>query len=521
MDLKTLLAGRRARLGTLSGAGLLVLSGGLLLANLLSQKAFLRSDWSAGGRYSLSPASRRMLRELPDPVLLRAYLSAGLPSPASGNAQYVKDLLSEYRSAGKGRVRVEVVDPESSDKAKEDAQRAGVPPMRFTQVASDQFQVREGFLGVVMFYQDKQDVLPFVDQTENLEFELTSRLRKMSRTEKKSLGLVTGHGEPPLDHLRQGPAAKLFDLFDVRAFDLASATGPAVDVLFVVNPAGEFKPSDLDALDVLVSSGVPTAFFFGRKSVSFQNFGVYPRPTGLDGFLAHYGLRLGDDIVLDSQCQQVTLRSSRGGMTVTNILSYPAFILSRADGGHPVTRSLESLSFPFAHPVIPTGSTGVVVTPLAASSSRSWLPPNLLSMDPYSLRPAAPEDPRGPFTLAAAAEGSLPSFRDAGRTARVKLALVGSGYFLDGQLPLLPGNADFPSFLAEWMTQGDDFLSIPSRGSSFRPLRPAPPVVRVLVKALSYFFLPFAVVLWGLARWRRRRADRPSIQKEWEASSRA
>ncbi len=515
-----LFSGRKTRLGALSGGGVGLLAAGLILANLLSQHFFLRLDWTQGGRYSLSRASKKLVRNLPDPVIFRAYISGGLPQPYESNARYLVDLLGEYRAAAGSKVRVEARDPESSPKTKEDAQRAGVAPIRITQMASDQFQIREGFLGLAIFYQDKQEVMPFIKDADGLEYEITSRLRKMSRTERKVLGLVTGHGETSPGQLREGVGAKLFDAFQVTTVELSTRTSASPDVLFVVNPQRKFSDSELDILDARVSSGTPAAFFLGKKAVNLQNFRALPYSTGLDDFLAHYGVRVGDDFVLDAQCQQVSIQSRQGGYTVSNIINYPLFILSRPDGGHPLTKSLEALAFPFAHSLIPTGAPGMTVTGLAKSSPHSWMAVDLESVDPFSIRGPAPTDPRGPFLLAAVVEGSTVSFRDPSRTARARLAVVGTGAFVEENLPLTPSNGDFLVNLAEWMVQDKDFLSIPTRGPAFRPLRQAPVPVRWIVKVGGHFLPPVGFVLWGLVRWRRRRSRRSLIQKEWEAAAR-
>ena len=90
--IRAALSTRRARLGVLSGTGTLLLAAALGLSNLVAQRFYLRLDWSQGGRYSLSKVSRRLVRNLPDPVLFRAYISGGLPQPFGAQARYVADL---------------------------------------------------------------------------------------------------------------------------------------------------------------------------------------------------------------------------------------------------------------------------------------------------------------------------------------------------------------------------------------------------------------------------------------------
>ncbi|MBI4395900.1 MAG: Gldg family protein, partial [Elusimicrobia bacterium] len=88
MEIKT-----KTRMGALSGGGVLLLTAILVILNLLSQRLFFRWDWTAGRRYSLSSASKDLVRSLEDPVLIRAYISDGLPQPLATYGRYSRDLL--------------------------------------------------------------------------------------------------------------------------------------------------------------------------------------------------------------------------------------------------------------------------------------------------------------------------------------------------------------------------------------------------------------------------------------------
>ena len=62
------------------------------------------------------------MRNLPDPLTIKAYISRDLPPELVGVSRYTRDLMDEYRSVSKGKVRFESFDP-SSDKKVEDVMR--------------------------------------------------------------------------------------------------------------------------------------------------------------------------------------------------------------------------------------------------------------------------------------------------------------------------------------------------------------------------------------------------------------
>lgn len=505
---------RLKRWGVTAGTGLALVAGIALLANLISRAAFFRWDWTADNRYSLSDASVNLARSLQDPLLVRLYLTPGLPQPYETQGRYIVDLLSEYRGASKGKISLEIVDPESTDRAKADVAAAGVEPARFTQLADDQFQVRQGYLGVVLYYQDKRKTIPFVRDTAGLEYDVSSLIKELAAPARPLIGFVSGHGEASPYQLQteRGP---LFANFQTETVDLSTAAERSkASVLFVLGPRQRIPPEEVAVLDSYVSRGVPVVVFLSRALVNLGTFTPLLQVTGLEPLLEHYGVRVERDFVLDAQCQTITIQSQQGGFSIQNIVKYPAIPLSnRLNRENPVLRALDVLGFPFAHAVSPADpAPGLKFTPLAESSAYSWMAPGVTRLDPYSLGGPAADSPRGPFTLAALVEGSTTAYADAGSSATVKLAVVGTSYFADPQMPAPPANMMFISGLTEWLAQDPHFLSIPTRDAPYRPLRELPAAALRALKLLGYFFLPALVLAWGFLRWRGRERQRAWIR---------
>jgi ABC-type uncharacterized transport system involved in gliding motility auxiliary subunit len=516
----------KARSGVFSGAGVLAAAVLAALLNLLSQTFFARGDWTAGNRYSLSQASRQLARSLEDPLLVKVFISDNLPEPHAAYGRYVGDILREYRAASRGKVKAEFLNPDASDKNRSLANGAGVAPARFTQVAGDQFQTRQGYLGLAMYYQDKQESIPFINNTEGLEYEISSRIKRLSSERKPVLGLTQGHGEKSLSELRGGVLAPAFERFEVKPVAL-NASAEAPDVLLIAGPARPFTAEELEVLDGMLAKGVPAAVFLSRRSVNLSNFYGVAQVTGLEPWLEHYGVRVDRDFVLDMQSQRIALQSQQGGVTLQNILNYPAIPLAnRLNRDHPVTRGLEVLGFPFAHAlhVSTSAATGMAVKPavLAESSRHSWVPPDAGRMDPYDLAPPAASDPRGPFVLAAAVEGAAASYSDPSRRVdSLRLLVVGTSYFLDGALPVPESNAAFALAAAEWLAEDPNILSIPLKGAPFRPLRRLPDGARQAVKWGGLFLLPAAFVASGFLHWRARRRKRAAVDVLYREAARA
>jgi ABC-type uncharacterized transport system involved in gliding motility auxiliary subunit len=486
----------------------------LIFANLLGQRFFLRIDGTADGRYRLSAASRNLVRTLPDPLTIRFFLTAGLPQPYESQGRYVRDLLQEYRTASRGRVRVEIVHPERDPAKKNDAGRVGIAPARFTEVASDQFQVREGYLGLSLSYQDKSENIPFIRDVNSLEYDLSSRIRKMTSTGRKTILLVQGHNEVSPDVLKQNPVmARLFEDFQVEPVRLSTESYVKPDAVLVVGPQAAIPPAEIALLDGYLADGVPMAVFMNRRVVYTNNLRSMAQTTGLEPWLEHYGVMMDRDFVMDFACQRISMQTGAGNFLV----SYPPYpMASRFSKDHVLTKTLDVLGFPFVHPVTAVPGSALQVTPLAWSSEKSWQSPGLYNLDPPSLKMPTDADPKGPFPLMAEVRGATTTFSSPSRPVKdLRLIVAGTGFLVDPRMPSPEGNGLFLINLAQWMTQDGELLAIPPKGSPFRPLRPLGTPARIAVKWGGQFGLPLLVFAAAILHWRRRRRQREIVRAEF------
>jgi len=182
---------------------------GLFVANFLAANLWLapvgwvRADVTEGHVYSISDATRRYLAQLREPMLIRGYFSAQTHPLLAPLVPRLRDLLEEYAVAGKGRVRVEFIDPQEHPELEREAnEKYGIKPVPFQFASKYQASVVNSYFNILVQYGDQYEVLGFRDLIEvkvqseaDLDVELRNPEYDITQSIKKVLYAYQGDGE--------------------------------------------------------------------------------------------------------------------------------------------------------------------------------------------------------------------------------------------------------------------------------------------------------------------------------------
>src|SRR3989338_2972184 len=103
-------------------------------------------------------------------------------------------MLKEYQHFGGKNIRVSFVNPNQNASLEEEAQSLGIPPIQFNVVRKDKFEVAQGYLGIAVLYGDTVEVIPVVQDTRTLEYDLTLAIKKVVSGEEYSIGIAQKEG---------------------------------------------------------------------------------------------------------------------------------------------------------------------------------------------------------------------------------------------------------------------------------------------------------------------------------------
>jgi ABC-type uncharacterized transport system involved in gliding motility auxiliary subunit len=477
---------RLVRTGTLS-AGVLLIAALLVILNYFGGKYYKRFDWTGSQLYSLSDKTRKVLAGLKQDVDFIVFMS---PDQQRDLYQPTNELLQRYGAASR-HVHVKFVDLEKNPlEAQALSQQYGVTTQGVV-VASgkDKRVVNSADLADI----DSTSGEPRISGYKGEQL-FTSAVLQLSEGRKPKILFTTGHGERSLDDQGGNGLALAQQLLGRDNFDLSewaslgqAAIPAGTDLVVIAGPTGSFVPPELDAFSAYLNNGGRMLVLLD-PSLSPAGAGGGLARTNLEGWLARYGIKAGQDIVTDP--------------TATLPFFGPETIFIKSYGEHPITKAFAGAQVPVLTSVVRSmaagSAPGIKVTELMRTSPAGWGETDLAHLDRAGKDAA---DVAGPVPVGVIAESAATA---PGKKA-MRLAAFGDSDFATNQL--LQANQANALLLANtlnWLVEREALIGIPPKKTEQVRLTLGP---EQYTKVYLMAFLPavLSVVLGGYVYSRRRR----------------
>jgi gliding-associated putative ABC transporter substrate-binding component GldG len=537
MEVGSSKASRRLKYSTNYIALAFIVLGILAVVNFFFTRHFARIDLTQDKRYTLTTSTKEVLGNLDDIVTIKFYFSSKIPSYLVNLKRDVTDLLDEYRAYAGGNITVKLIDPTENPALQQELRFMGIPQVQLNIIEKDQAQLTNVYLGMAIFYADKKEIIPFISDTRNLEYELTSAVVKVTRTETKTVGIFTGK-----DHSLSGDYQAVKQLLEkqytVQEVTL-SAGDQTLDQIHTLIVAGSREPTDeqLYAIDQFLMRGGKIVFLVdtvdikeGLQAASFK--------PGTEELLQHYGVKVEENLVLDRANANAAFRS--GFMTFR--IPYPFWVKIIQEGfspDNPAVSNLESLVLPWTSSltVLEEKTSALTVTELARSTPLSWIRKGFYSLDPQQ-RFLTPDITTDSYPLVLSLSGTftsffadkpIPDFKEAdtaGKTpppretiktsSETQLIVVGNSRFITNDIiTQFQDNQVFLLNITDWLTLGEQLIGIRSRGATDRPIKETTEYTKTFIKFLNMFAVPLLLILFGLVRFYLRRRKKRKDALAW------
>lgn len=160
----------------------------IVLLNVAGLTLFFRLDLTKNKVYSLSEASRKVVRTLSEPLTINIFFTKNLPAPYNNVERYLQDLLGEYavQSNKYFNYRFYNVSPEAegaAESARENQKLAnnyGIHPVQIQAVEKDEVKFVKAYMGLVLIHGDMVERIGTITSVNGLEYQLTAAIQKLN-----------------------------------------------------------------------------------------------------------------------------------------------------------------------------------------------------------------------------------------------------------------------------------------------------------------------------------------------------
>ncbi len=413
------MASKKVKYQTQSIVFVLIIFGFVAIANYIFSKKFVRLDLTENKMYSISSASKNLLKHLDDIVNIKVYFSKNLPPNLKKLEGDVKDVLSEFKAYGGKNLHLIWEDPSENEESKRKVKALGIPEIQMQTYEKDKAQVINGFLGLAVLYADKKEIIPVIQNLNNFEYDLAQCIMKVFRTETPKVAVLKTdtsmffdesmrmqmRGQLPPDptkekfkpifeQLQQNYTVDLVDISDGKPINESYKT--------LIVPGGEvssFTERDIFEIDQFFMKGGNLIVLADAIKISMErgvNASVqYPLILKL---IEHYGIKVEPSIVLDASCGQVQIPQQVGPFRMNVPVNYPYIAKILPNGfakKNPAVSGLAQMILPWASPltilVDMADSTAtedkekakiIEATILIQSSEKSWVETGRFNLNP-------------------------------------------------------------------------------------------------------------------------------------------
>jgi len=485
----------------------------LIILNIIANQIYFRLDFSEGRQYTLSKATKDILKNLEEPVTVKAYFSKDLPSQLVTTRRDFEDMLVEYGKISNGQVLYEFIDPSVDEQAESEAMQTGIQPVVINVREKDQVKQQKAYMGAVLNIGGTSEIIPVVEPGATMEYALSTSIKKLSALEKPSVGLLQGHGEPGIDEMIQ-VNMELSILYSFEELTLTDSTSiPArFRTIAIVAPKDSIPGYQFAQLDNFMAGGGRIFVALNRVVGNLQSASGMALNTGLESWLNKKGILVNENFVIDANAVNVTMQQQIGNAIHMSSLLMPYIPIINNFSDHPITKGLEAVIMQFISTLEFTGDSGLTFTPLLFTSDRANTQPAPQYFN-YQKQWTEFDFPMQKLVLGAALEGSINANMPS------KMVVIADGDFpVNGprgqQQQLQEDNVNLMVNSIDWLSDDTGLITLRTKGITSRPIKNMDDSKRSFLKWFNFLLPILLVLIYGIVRFQIKRNQRVTRMEE-------
>lgn len=431
-----LLRGRWSAKATIFRA--LMVTACVVVINLLASWFFARIDFTADKRFTLSSLSIETVKALDGPLHVTVLLDGDLPAGFERLKRATTDLLRDLKGYSGGRLSFAVVNPldGNTQQQRENSETLaahGIMPTNLNRRTETGFSQQLVYPAALVTYGDIDIPVSLLqsrmeqshetalnNSIQNIEYALTSAMRKATAGGRPLVGFTEGHGEP--DNLKLYDAIQsLMSSYEVLFVNLDSVTMDGLSklgALVIAKPTAPFSETEKYKINHYVMGGGSVLWAIDQLDAHLDSLRAGGEQTAvarhlhIDDMLFTYGIRFNYDLIADLNCAKIPLTvGGKAHQTAIELVPWPLYPIFVPDNAQPIVKNLDGIRSEFAGTLDTIAVPGIKKTNLLTSSpfSRVLPVPATISLQMAAEQPDPTAFKNQPRAVAALLEGEFPS----------------------------------------------------------------------------------------------------------------
>ncbi len=472
----------------------------LVVINLLGRFIPGRIDLTREKLFSLSPATEKIIKNIDDIVTIKLFISSDLPPQVLVVKRDVLDILNDLDRLS-DNLQIDIVNIKPDGEGESEARDFGISPVQFNIMKNQQFTLQRGYFGLAVVYADKKEVIPYIGDTSNLEYQVVRMIYRLTNNDKKSVGILSGQGEKDISQISifRQELSKEYDIKEIDIPEDNSDFDIEADVLAVIGPSDSFSDNQKEIIKKFIEEGGSVFLAADGVNVDEQFLTAAPTGSNYNDIISDYGLKIMPNLVYDLRSNESI---SFGGGPLTYILPYPFWVRAQVVDTKLVSANIPAVLLLWPSSIQIEEKDNVEITPLLSTTQFGGLQEGFFNIAPN----ADFGDNTNIYILSAAALVKNQNSEQAGR-----VVVVGDSDFIDNRMfrGSSSPNLIFALNSIDWLAQNIDLVNIRSKSRVPQPLVFEKSWQQAAARYINLIGIPALVAVWGLWWiWRRKRLSK-------------
>ena len=369
----------------------------LIIVNWTASQFHVRVDLTNEKRFTLSNATKKLLKKIEEPITVDVFLKGNYPSGFRQLSASTNDILKEFKEVAGNKLRYNFISPDelmpgTEIKFADTLSGMGLYPINLTSQLKEGQQQQFVYPFALIHYREKtfpvelyKGKTPLINFTELnsaqalLEYRLADAVAKITEKEKPIIGYAVGNGEPELGRFNTYDLIEnvLKPNYNLFTFDLKASRFLPVEmkVLLIVKPTLSFTDEEKLKLDQYVMNGGKLLVFADRLNAEMDSLQIKNQVTAFDRDLKwndlffNFGVRINADLLMDLQCDYLPFDVNGNGQF--ELLPWNYFPVMESKSNHPINKGLGFVAGRFVNSLDTVEVEGIKKTIILSSSTNA------------------------------------------------------------------------------------------------------------------------------------------------------